>query len=593
MAHAGPGQIVVDLDGNGRESVQLAGEVSHDRDGQIVSYSWRSGGVEVSSQVNPVIELALGTWELALVVTDNDGASTQATTAVVVARASDWTITSVFDGSVSQVGMDIAVDGNGHPHVTFQNTLGNDLWYAFHDGSAWHVETVDAAGNVGMSPALALNRAGRPCIVYCEYTTGECRNLKYAWHDGANWHIESIPSVGCVDLRYIPSLCLDDADRPHIAYYTENPTALNHAWYDGSDWHVEQVAEATDGGVWGWPSLALDSSNRPHIAYRNADTGELEYVQFDGTSWRRTRVDRSAYPGQYPSMALDDADHPHIVYYNGPPSYIAGDGDLMYASYDGDNWSIEVVRSIGDVGRYPSLALDDEGRPNVSYRTSEEPRLVNFAWYDGVSWTTTTVEDGRTNLGLVWAPLSLGPDSEPHVAYWKDGALVHATMRRTPSGSSAVFRVDSAGKVFADGSFYGSQFLSGSADIAEWVPVSEHVEAGDVLVLDTALRGAYRLSQTLCSAMVAGVVSSQPGAVLGGTVSAEGMAPLALSGIVPVKVTDEGGPIQPGDLLVSSSTPGYAMRWAGPEPCPCVLVGKALEPMTDERGVISVLLTAH
>jgi len=68
---------------------------------------------------------------------------------------------------------------------------------------------------------------------------------------------------------------------------------------------------------------------------------------------------------------------------------------------------------------------------------------------------------------------------------------------------------------------------------------------------------------------------------------------LALLGIVPVKVTDEGGPIQPGDLIVSSSTPGHAMRWSGPDPCSCSLVGKALEPMVEEEGVILVLLTAH
>ena len=49
----------------------------------------------------------------------------------------------------------------------------------------------------------------------------------------------------------------------------------------------------------------------------------------------------------------------------------------------------------------------------------------------------------------------------------------------------------------------------------------------------------------------------------------------------------------PGDLLVTSSTPGHAMRWSGPDPCPCALVGKALEPMTDETGLILVLLMAH
>jgi hypothetical protein len=93
--------------------------------------------------------------------------------------------------------------------------------------------------------------------------------------------------------------------------------------------------------------------------------------------------------------------------------------------------------------------------------------------------------------------------------------------------------------------------------------------------------------------LVAGVVSSQPGLLLGGTEPIDGKALLALCGIVPVKVTNEGGPIQPGDLLVTSSIPGHAMRWTGPMPCPCALVGKALEPMADESGVILVLLTAH
>jgi len=163
----------------------------------------------------------------------------------------------------------------------------------------------------------------------------------------------------------------------------------------------------------------------------------------------------------------------------------------------------------------------------------------------------------------------------------------------TITGTSSVFRVTASGEVRADGGWYGGGLYLGSADVAEWVSVSGPVEPGTVLELDPQQPGAYRRSQTPCSTLVAGVVSSQPGMVLGGTESAEGYALLALSGIVPVKVTNEGGPIQPGDLLVSSSTPGYAMRWAGDGSCPCTLVGKALEPMTDERGVISVLLTAH
>ena len=119
------------------------------------------------------------------------------------------------------------------------------------------------------------------------------------------------------------------------------------------------------------------------------------------------------------------------------------------------------------------------------------------------------------------------------------------------------------------------------------------VSPGDVVLLDPANPGSYTPTNSACSERVAGVISTEPGIVLGANESGQLGAPLALRGIVPVRVTDEGGPILPGDLLVSSSTCGNAMRWTGPIPCPCALVGKALEPMTEEFGIILVLLTAH
>jgi hypothetical protein len=67
--------------------------------------------------------------------------------------------------------------------------------------------------------------------------------------------------------------------------------------------------------------------------------------------------------------------------------------------------------------------------------------------------------------------------------------------------------------------------------------------------------------------------------------------PLAIVGIVPVKVNAESGPIQPGDLLTTSSTPGYAMICHDRLDCIGAIVGKALEPLAEDTGVISVLVT--
>jgi hypothetical protein len=67
--------------------------------------------------------------------------------------------------------------------------------------------------------------------------------------------------------------------------------------------------------------------------------------------------------------------------------------------------------------------------------------------------------------------------------------------------------------------------------------------------------------------------------------------PLAVVGIVPCKVTAENGPIQIGDLLVTSSAPGYAMKGTDRSKLVGAVVGKALEPLQNGKGVIQVLVT--
>jgi hypothetical protein len=64
---------------------------------------------------------------------------------------------------------------------------------------------------------------------------------------------------------------------------------------------------------------------------------------------------------------------------------------------------------------------------------------------------------------------------------------------------------------------------------------------------------------------------------------------LALAGRVPVNVTAGRRPIRIGDLLVASSTPGYAMR-APADPAVGTVIGKALENFDRARGSIKMLV---
>jgi hypothetical protein len=158
------------------------------------------------------------------------------------------------------------------------------------------------------------------------------------------------------------------------------------------------------------------------------------------------------------------------------------------------------------------------------------------------------------------------------------------TAVASPIGTDTQFRVLSSGEVRSDVGFH-----TPASDFAEMLPAVEGLEPGDVLVIgrDGKLTRSVEPYQT----SVAGVYSTRPGFVGGQSVEGEvvGAIPLAIVGVVPVKVSAENGPIQPGDLLVTSPNAGHAMRAASP--APGTIIGKALGALSSGSGVIPVIIT--
>jgi hypothetical protein len=132
-------------------------------------------------------------------------------------------------------------------------------------------------------------------------------------------------------------------------------------------------------------------------------------------------------------------------------------------------------------------------------------------------------------------------------------------------------------------------------DVAEWVPSRVPADAGTVMVVDDERRNGVDIASAAYDIRVAGVVSPRPGITLGE--KRAGSALVAQSGRVVVKVDASHGSIKAGDLLVTSSTPGHAMRsdsvtLGGIEMHrPGTILGKALEPLASGTGEILVLLT--
>jgi len=119
--------------------------------------------------------------------------------------------------------------------------------------------------------------------------------LRYAVRDGRTWQVSSIVSGG-IRGRF-PSLVIDGADRPHVAWLdldngsqAGQPTGgtVRYAVLDGGAWQVQDVARL-ENVLMGFnharksTSIALDSDDGPTIAY--ADQRSVMFARKINDAW--------------------------------------------------------------------------------------------------------------------------------------------------------------------------------------------------------------------------------------------------------------------------------------------------------------------
>jgi len=278
--------------------------------------------------------------------------------------------------------------------------------------SFWEIEIVDEIGEMAHSPSLALDAAGQPHIAYTRADDGLSPGLHYARFDGTAWLTETVDVLGKSQWHSV-ALAIDEAGHLHISYSTSNYD-LRYAYHDGTQWYIETLDSGlgTNGGN---TSLSVDPAGHPHIAYNDFTNSALKYAYHDGTIWHLTTVDNDGSAGSYNSLILDSSGRPHISYYVWGPYY-----DLRYAYYDGTTWQIETVDSSGDVGHHTSLRLDSAGRPHIAYFDADS-RTVNYAYHNGTAWQIqAVVGDG------LFTSLVIDNADRPHIACWAGNNLQYA-----------------------------------------------------------------------------------------------------------------------------------------------------------------------
>jgi len=149
---------------------------------------------------------------------------------------------------------------------------------------------------------------------------------------------------------------------------------------------------------------------------------------------------------------------------------------------------------------------------------------------------------------------------------------------------------------FADGTVQSTAYtgVACGGDYAESVDVvgsRTSYEPGDVLIIGPDSGSDVLKSNEPYSTVVAGVYSTKPGVVGRRQTTDSKASKTAMIGIVPTKVSAENGPIKRGDLLVTSSIPGYAMKGTDRSRMLGAVIGKSLGNLDAGTGVVEALIT--
>ncbi len=303
---------------------------------------------------------------------------------------------------------------------------------------------------------------------------------------GLSWLTETVDTAERYENMSSRSASLDSNGNAGVAFGGQK---LYLGRQSGSSWTVSVVDASF--GVGAFASLDFDGNNIPHISYYDSVNGQLKYAAYLNNAWSVQTVtaagNAGANVGLYTSIAVDSSNRPHISYYD------ATFQELAYIYKDSNNnWIKNVVNTVGAVGKYTSLALDRNDRPYISYYNEGDDALM-YAYINNNQWVNVFVDSRQPGdppelrgVGL-YSSIAVDVRNTVHISYYNaiTGDLLYA------NGTGSTFNNDTV--LHINGTKVGL-FTSIALDNNRNPRISAFVETNDDLIYSELTEDGWKTS---------------------------------------------------------------------------------------------------
>jgi hypothetical protein len=264
-----------------------------------------------------------------------------------------------------------------------------------------------------------------------------------------------------------------------------------------------------------------------------------------------------------------------------------------------DNVALGVLAGANLTTGYNNVYLASIGGPSsengTMYLGTIGTQTTTYIAGSTVGINTTSPTAGTLDFNGSFIVAEGGEGVRPYIG--DDGSGKDVQIGSLTSGITSVACYNETDGVYMH-LYCSSITIEGGADLAEPFRISkakQPIEDGDVVVIDKANPGGLTLADKPYDTRVAGVVSGANGVHPGIQMQQQGLLDggknVALSGRVYVQADTSNGPIEPGDMLTTSPTPGHAMKVTDHGRAEGAILGKAMSSLGAGSGTVLVLVT--